>query len=103
MLNNKNEDENQRAYYIIAFISVLVISIIITLLIYYFVRYKKKQFFDAAGRKSIEMTGNFQNAFLKLKEIIELDDIIKLEQEVVSNELILKIIFQFKSLKILFL
>jgi len=81
----KNEDESQRSYYIFLFVFVLIISIIITLLIYYFVRYKKKLYFDAAGRKFIEMTGDYQNAFLKLKEIIEVDDIVKLEQEVVSK------------------
>jgi len=92
MLYSKNEDENQRSYYIILFVSVLIISIIITLLIYYFVRYKKKLFFDAAGRKLIEMTGDYQNAFLKLKEIIETDDIIKLEQEVVSMFIIISLL-----------
>lgn len=85
MLYNKNEDENQRTFYVLSFISVLIVSIIVTLLIYYFVRYKKKLFFDAAGRKSIETTGGYQNVFIKLKEIIECDDIIKLEQEVVSK------------------
>jgi hypothetical protein len=89
MRNSKNEDEYLRKYFVFIFVSVLIISIIITLLIYYFVRYKKKLFFDAAGRKLIEMTGDYQNAFLKLREIIKDDDVIKLEQEVVSKKFIL--------------
>jgi len=81
----KNEDENLRKFYTILFFSVLLFSIITTLLIYYFIRYKKKPFFDAAGRKNIEMTGDYQNFISKLQTIIQEDDIFKLEQEVVSK------------------
>lgn len=85
LILSKNEDENLRKFYTILFFSVLLFSIITTLLIYYFIRYKKKPFFDAAGRKNIEMTGDYQNFISKLQTIIQDDDIFKLEQEVVSK------------------
>ena len=85
MLNLKNEDEKQRTYFILMFCSILIISLITTLLICYFIRYKKKFYFDAAGRKYIESTGDMKNILLQINEIIQLDDIIKLEQEVVSK------------------
>ena len=93
VINNKNEDEKLRSFYVILFISVLILSIVSTLLIYYFIRYKKKPFFDAAGRKEIEMTGDYQNFVSKLQNIIEEDDIFRLEQEVVSNKLLDKSLF----------
>lgn len=85
---SKNEGENQRIFYVLLFCGVLTLSLIITILIYYFIRHKKKTFFDAAGRKLIEFSGDYPDACIKLKEIIENDDIVKLEQEVVSMKLL---------------
>jgi hypothetical protein len=82
----KNEDENLRKYYTILFLSVLFFSMITTLLIYFFIRIKKRPFFDAAGRKNIENTGDYQNFLSKLTSIIQEDDIFTLEQEVVSKK-----------------
>ena len=61
----KNGDEYLRKYYTIIFFSVLLFSIVTTLLIYFFIRIKKRPFFDAAGRKNIEMSGDYQNFLFK--------------------------------------
>ena len=82
---NTNEEEKYRRFFTTIFLSVLLFSIISTLLIYYFIRYKKKPLFDAAGRKEIENTRDYQNLISFMELIFKEDDIIKLEQEVVSK------------------
>jgi hypothetical protein len=83
--NNNKDTDNERMIYIVIFCVVLIISIIATFIIYYCVRYKKKYFFDAAGRKFIESTGELSNLINKLMEVIQFDNKEELEQEVISK------------------
>jgi hypothetical protein len=74
-----------RASYLVLFGSVLLLTIIITLCVYYLVRYKRKYYFDAAGRKFIVSDGEHSDLVLKMMEIIQFDNKYLLEEEVISN------------------
>ena len=79
------KSQYSRANYLILFCSVLLLTIIITLCVYYFVRYKKKYYFDAAGRKFIVSDGEHSDLVLKMMEIIQFDNKNLLEEEVISK------------------
>jgi hypothetical protein len=81
----KNKEEI-RIRYLIMFIVFLILSIISTVLIYYFVRYKKKYFFDASGRKFIVSTGQFANIINKINQTIQFDNRDELRYMVESKE-----------------
>ncbi len=83
--NTTKEINHERMTYIFIFGIVLLVAIIITLIIYYCIRHKKKYFFDAAGRKFIESSGEFSNLINNLMEIIQFDNREKLEEEVNSK------------------
>lgn len=84
-----NNDAN-RSLYVVLFISFLIISVISTALIYYFVRHKKKSYFDAAGRKYIEILGDYDMLLELFEKIIKNDEFDLLEKEIIS-----KFIFHF--------
>jgi hypothetical protein len=77
--------EKERSFYLTIFISVLVFTLISTVIVYYLVRYKKKFYFDAAGRKFIVISEDFSNFVNRLSELIKTDDRQALESLVVGN------------------
>jgi uncharacterized membrane protein len=86
-LKEEIKSQNSRASYLILFGSVLAITVVITLCVYYFVRYKKKYYFDAAGRKFIVSSGEQSKLILKMMEIIQFDNKKLLEEAVISKNL----------------
>ena len=80
------DKEGIRIRYFVLFVVFLILSIISTLLIYYFVRYKKKYFFDAAGRKFIVSSGQFANIINKINQTIQFDDRDELKYMTESKE-----------------
>lgn len=78
-------DEDKRSVYLAIFCSLLIFSIITTLVIYYCVRHKKKYYFDAAGRKFIISSGDFENIVNKIRDIIQFDRKDDLEQQVIRK------------------
>ncbi len=75
-----NIDSN-RTVYVVLFLSFLITSLISTALIYYFVRYKKKSYFDASGRKYIEILGGYDMLLELFETIIKNDERDMLEKE----------------------
>ncbi len=83
-LNEEMKSQNNRSNYLILFCSVLILTVIITLCVYYLVRYKKKYYFDAAGRKFIVSNGEHSKLILNTMEIIQFDNKKLLEEAVIS-------------------
>lgn len=83
-LNTIANDDN-RTFYVVLFMVFLIVSIISTALIYYFVRYKKKSYFDAAGRKYIESLGDYDMLLELFEKIIKNDEKELLEGEIISK------------------
>lgn len=83
--NNVINNDANRTFYVVLFISFLIISVISTALIYYFVRHKKKSFFDASGRKYIEILGDYDMLLELFEKIIKNDELDLLEKEIIST------------------
>jgi hypothetical protein len=82
--NNAINNDANRTFYVVLFIAFLIISVISTSLIFYFVRYKKKSFFDAAGRKYIEILGDYDVLLEFFENILKNDEKDLLEKEIIS-------------------
>ncbi len=84
IVTNATKDDQNRIFYVVLFLSFLIFSIITTGLIYYFVRYKKKSFFDASGRKYIEFHGDYNTMVEIFEKIIKDDQKALLEEQIIS-------------------
>jgi hypothetical protein len=79
----KLEDSNHNNYrgtYIAVFCIVLLVSVLSVAAVYYLIRYKKKYYFEAAGRKFIISINDIDELLLIFKDIIIADDKHKFEE-----------------------
>jgi hypothetical protein len=82
--DTQSNEKYYRNIYIAVYLIVLFVSIATTVCIYYFIRHRKKYYFDAAGRKFIVASGEYENLIYKLIELLQFDNKPELEAYVKS-------------------
>lgn len=84
-MKHSDSEEAYRSLYLTIYCFVLMFGLVAISMVFYFVRYKKKFYFDAAGRRFIVSEGEHAHTVNKLNEIIQFDNRQHLEDIVNSN------------------